>query len=251
MIAYEYPFNESLRTLLRLEHLLNRLAQLVARDGAIDHHYALATLFELLDIAARVELKGELIHELDRQRQQLMAYRGNPAIDEPALEATLARLEQSRTALHALAGKVGQTLMAHEGLMAIRSRMGIPGGSCAFDLPAYHAWQHLDTERRRADLTGWIATLEPLATADQLVLSLLRGAGTVHRAEVRAGQFQMRLPAGRSYQLARLQVDPARGWVPEITGHRLQVAIRLMQPDAEGRLRPLPVDVDLPLILCA
>ena len=29
MILYEYPFNESIRTMLRLEHLFDRLAQLL------------------------------------------------------------------------------------------------------------------------------------------------------------------------------------------------------------------------------
>ena len=39
--------------------------------------------------------------------------------------------------------------------------------------------------------------------------------------------------------------------VPEITGHRLMVSVRLMRPDAEGRLRPVNEDVTLDLALCA
>ncbi|MEP6965626.1 MAG: cell division protein ZapD, partial [Polaromonas sp.] len=45
MILYEYPFNERIRTYLRLEHLLQRLGELVKRESPIDHHYALATIF--------------------------------------------------------------------------------------------------------------------------------------------------------------------------------------------------------------
>ena len=33
--------------------------------------------------------------------------------------------------------------------MSIRSRVGIPGGTCGFDLPAYHAWQHHAPEQRQ------------------------------------------------------------------------------------------------------
>ena len=44
MVLYEYPFNEGIRTMLRLEHLFDRLGQLVPRDAPVDHHFALATL---------------------------------------------------------------------------------------------------------------------------------------------------------------------------------------------------------------
>ena len=40
VILYEYPFNERIRTYLRLEHLFRKLNQLIARDDALDHHYA-------------------------------------------------------------------------------------------------------------------------------------------------------------------------------------------------------------------
>ena len=43
LVLYEYPLNESIRTMLRLEHLLDRLDQLVPRDEAVDHHFALLT----------------------------------------------------------------------------------------------------------------------------------------------------------------------------------------------------------------
>ncbi|WP_310389455.1 cell division protein ZapD, partial [Roseateles sp.] len=48
MVLYEYPFNESIRTMLRLEHLFDRLGQLMARETPLDHHFALVTLFEII-----------------------------------------------------------------------------------------------------------------------------------------------------------------------------------------------------------
>ncbi|HEY6353796.1 MAG TPA: cell division protein ZapD, partial [Burkholderiaceae bacterium] len=49
MILYEYPFQESVRTMLRLEQLFDRIGQLMVRDSAVDHHFALVTLFEIMD----------------------------------------------------------------------------------------------------------------------------------------------------------------------------------------------------------
>jgi hypothetical protein len=46
VILYEYPFNEKIRTYLRLEHQFARLFTLLERLDALDHHFALITLFE-------------------------------------------------------------------------------------------------------------------------------------------------------------------------------------------------------------
>ena len=108
MIVYEYPLNESIRTMLRLEHLFDRLGQLIERDAPVDHHHALATIFEIMDVASRADLKSDLLKELEKHRQQLLGYRGNPAISEAALEAMLARIDGAFARLNQLSGKAGR-----------------------------------------------------------------------------------------------------------------------------------------------
>jgi cell division protein ZapD len=34
----------------------------------VDHHFALATLFEIMDVASRADLKSDLLKDLDRHR---------------------------------------------------------------------------------------------------------------------------------------------------------------------------------------
>ncbi len=250
MVLYEYPFNEGIRTMLRLESLFDRLGQLVPRDPPMDHHFALATVFEIVEVASRADLKSDVLKELERQRTQFLAWRGNPAISEAALDSVIGRIERALAALADQPGKAGQSLMTNEWLMSLRSRIGIPGGTCEFDLPGYHAWQQHAPERRRADLTRWTACLLPLAQALQLVLSLLRDSGSTQRVVAAGGNFQQTLPSGRVYHLLRLQLADD-GLVPEITGHRSIVSVRLMRPDADGRLRPAGGDPSFELTVCA
>ena len=257
MVLYEYPFNESIRTMLRLEHLFDRLGELVSRDSAIDHHFALATIFEIMDVASRADLKSDLLKELERHRSQLQTYRGHPGISEAALDAITGRIDHAFAGLNALQGKAGQMLASNDWLMSIRSRINIPGGTCEFDLPAYYAWQQHAPERRRADLQGWMATLTPMAEGLQVLLGLLRDSGAPQRMVAPAGQYQQNLqsvqnvPHAKAYQLLRVRVDPALGLVPEISGHRLLVSVRFMKPDAEGRLRAAGTDTPFELNLCA
>ena len=249
-VLYEYPFNESIRTMLRLEHLFDRLDTLVRRDAPVDHHFALATLFEIMDVAARADLKSDLLKELERHRSQFQSYRGNPQISEAALDDAIGRIDEAFDGLNQFAGKAGQALTANEWLMSIRSRISIPGGTCEFDLPAYFAWQQHPPARRREDLLRWLAGVLPLARALSVLLGLLRDSGAPQRVAAAGGQYQQGLPPGRVYHLLRVQFDPGTDLVPEITGHRLMVSVRFMRADAEGRLRPASDDVAFNLTLC-
>lgn len=251
LVLYEYPFNESIRTMLRLEHLLDRLDQLLPRGEVVDHHFALVTLFEILDVASRADLKSDLLKELERHRATLQTYRGNPQVSLDALDAVIGDIAQAHAALGQQAGRPGQNLSGIEWLMAVRSRISIPAGTCEFDLPAYYAWQQLDSGQRHADLSHWISSLAPLVQALRLLLRLLREAGSPHKVVALGGQYQQSLAQGRAYQLLRLRIDPALGLVPEITGHRLMVSVRMMKTNGEMRLKPSPEDAAFELALCA
>ena len=237
--------------MLRLEHLFDRLGQLIARDAPVDHHYALATLFEIMDVGSRADLKSDLLKDLDKHKSQLNGYRGNPSISEEALDTVVRRIDSAFGSLNELPGKAGAALASNEWLMSIRSRISIPGGTCEFDLPAYFAWQQHPPQRRRADLIGWVSTLMPLAAALQVLLGLLRESGKPQKVITSSGQYQQSLPPGKSYQLMRVRLDSAEDLIPEISGHRLMVMVRLMRQDADGRLRPAAADASFELSLCA
>jgi len=251
VILYEYPFNERIRTYLRLEHLFRRLGELVPSSSALLHHYALVTIFEIMDVAARADLKSDVLRDLEKHKTFFNSYRGNPAIAEEALDDVVAQLERNFSALNSVAGKSGHALTENEWLMSIRSRVGIPAGTCGFDLPAYYAWQHHSAETRRDDLTRWISTLAPLAESIYLLLKLLRDTDTPYKVIAKSGQFQQTLPQGRSFQLLRLRIDSSWGLVPEISGNRLLVSVRLMRQAVDDRLHLGTEDTPFELTLCS
>ncbi len=251
MILYEYPFNERIRTYLRLEQLFLRLSEFIVRESALDHHFALATIFEVMDVGARADLKSDVLKDLDKQKHLLDAYRNNPAIAAEVLDMVFNQVDHCFTALNNLPGKAGQSLTDNDWLMSIRSRVGIPGGTCAFDLPAYYAWQQHDADQRRADLERWASTLTPLAEAIYLLLKLLRGSSTAQKVIAAGGQFQQNLPQGKTFQLLRMTLDPALGLIPEISGNRLMVSIRLMRHGDDEKLHASQQDTAFELTLCS
>lgn len=251
VILYEYPFNERIRTYLRLEHLFDRMAELVPRAHPLDHHFAIQTIFEIMDVAARADMKSDVLKDIERHKQQLNGYRGNPAISEKALDAVIGQLDDCFQQLTQATGKTGQGLTENDWLMSIRSRISIPGGTCEFDLPSYYHWQHKDPAARQADLDRWSLSLAPLAQGVGMLLKLLRDSGVPQKVVAPGGQFQQNLPQGRTFQLLRLKLDPASGLIPEISGNRLMFSVRLMRQGEDDRLHAAGEDAAFELTLCA
>ena len=251
MILYEYPFNERLRTYLRLEQLYRRLSELLTRAHPVDHHFALITIFEIMDVASRSDLKTDVLKDLERQKNMLDVLRDNPDISQHMLHQVARQVEHCFKAINEQNGRAGQALTENEWLMGIRSRVGIPGGTCGFDLPAYHAWLNLDPRYRQRDLEDWAAELMPLGQSLELILQLLRETGVPQRVAAEQGVFQQAMPAGRSFQLLRLRIDPHLNLVPEISGNRLLVSVRLLKLENGCKPQPCSEDAAFELTLCA
>ncbi len=249
LILYEYPLNERIRTLLRLEDLFERLEFFASREHPLDHHVALVTLFEILDVAGRADLKSDLLQELERQRQALTAFRTNPEVSVEALDRILAEIDDAARELVAVTGKSGQHLRENEWLMSIRSRTIIAGGACEFDLPSYYAWQHRPADARQGDIAGWAAPFRPLYDSLCIVLKLLRESAQRTRLSTQQGSYQQPL-GGRSYQMVQVRLDPATGAIPEISANKYLLWIRFTSQDGDMRPRPYEGTVEFELALC-
>lgn len=249
MITYEYPFNERVRTLLRLEDLFEKTAYFMQLEGAHEHHVALLSLFEILEVAGRADLKMDLIQELERQRQTLLVFRNNPDISEEALSGALYEIEQASAALLGMAGKIGQYLRENDWLMGIKSRAAIPGGVCEFDLPSYHYWLHNAPDFRRDALAGWLKPLFPLRDGLTIVLRLLRASGRPESHVAKAGAFQLML-GGSAAQMVRVSLKLRDPFVPEISANKYVLNIRFTRPEESQRPRICDSDVAFDMVFC-
>jgi cell division protein ZapD len=249
-VLYEYPFNERVRTLLRLEDLFEKLNFFCLQDHSFCHHTALLTLFEVLEVTSRSDLKGELVQELERHKQSLLALRNNPQVAENVLASVLAQIDAAQTGLNATQGRAGQYLRDNEWLMSIRSRAIIPGGTCEFDLPSYHAWLMRPAAERSTDLRTWVGPLAQFSEALGIVLKLLRESAQYSARVAPAGSFQQMLQ-GRTYSLLQVRLDKSLGAIPEISANKYMLWIRFTTADRDLKPRPIERDIEFNLALCS
>ena len=250
MIRYEHPLNERIRTLMRLEDLYRRALFFTGETNPADHHAALTALFEVVDVAARADLKTDILQELERQRQLLAPLRHNPAIEANALNALLSEIDDAAGKLLAQTGKVGQHIRDNEWLMAIKQRTGIPGGACEFDLPAYHHWLNLEAAARQHDLQALLAPLLPIYAGLSIILKLLRDNGKTSRHTAYHGVFQLMLTTAKVSQLLRLSLAKDLPCVPEISANKYALNIRFVGLAGMDRGSVYEGDVEFDLMFC-
>ena len=249
MITYEYPLNERIRTLLRLEDLFERTLHFINGSSPQEHHVALITLFEILEVAGRADLKFDLVQELERQRQILLSFRNNPQISEDALSGALYEIEQASSGLLAMQGKIGQYLRENEWLMSIKNRAAIPGGVCEFDLPGYHYWLHRSADARQESLSNWVKPMLPISQGISIVLRLLRSSGHPDTQLAKRGLFQLML-GGRTAQMLRLTVNEGDHYIPEISANKYAINIRFTDPESDTRPKQTEADISFSLTFC-
>jgi cell division protein ZapD len=250
VISYEFPLTEKVRTLLRLEDLFARMEHFTDHEQSVGHHAALMTMFEILEVISRADLKSDLLQELERQKRVLSNLHNNPAISEQALEAILAEIEQSSGLLLAMSGKIGQHLRENEWLMGIKQRAVMPGGTCEFDLPSYHYWQAQDANSRRANLRSWLDPLLPLHTALKIILRLLRENGKVFQFTAHQGTFQQ-MQGGRVAHMLRVRLNRNLSCIPEVSANKYTINIRFIAANYAAKSTLFEQDVPFELTFCS
>lgn len=249
MIRYEHPLNERIRTLLRLEDLFKKIDFFSVKDSPFDHHCALMTLFEILDIINRADIKSDLLQELERQKQILETLRENPDISESALDNVLDNIQTTFRSMLKISGKAGGHLLDNEWLMSIKQRTSLLGGICQFDLPSYQYWLNLDPVQRRKDFNEWLAPLLPIRNAFDIVLYLLRSSGKTTQNIAHQGIFQQ---PGSEYiaHMLCISINEDIPCVPEISANKYALNIRFVPSQSGQRTKVYEKDVAFDLTFC-
>lgn len=252
-VVYEHPLNERLRTLLRLEFLMETASTAMERQQTIDSRMAVEAFIETLNVLERGELRSEVIKELDRLATET-AYMGTQGLW--STHRVQEEAEQCRQLLRRVGepdAAMGQELREDELLGLIAQRFGIGTGTCNFDLPSYHRWLSRPYAERRADMQRWFDSFADLRDAVLFALRLQREAGIFADEVAESGAWQQRTPYGnRATQMLRLQAPMADSVMPEISGNHHLVTIRfLRQPDTRVRPAPAQADIHFRLARCA
>ena len=245
-VTYEQPLNERIRTLLRLEFLFEQANAHTYRHSAWDNRAAINAIFDIVNVFGRADLKTEIMKELERQALFLEKLAENPQVDKRRLEGVLDEMDVLIDRLHGLKAQ-DMDIRNNEFLSSIKQRNHIAGGSCDFDLPAYHYWLTQPEDKRVLDMQHWTQPFEPIHQSVNLILRLIRDSAQTSNEIAEAGFFQKSLDPSTTCQLIRVNMPGDNLCFPEISGGKHRFTIRFMQ--TAFKERPTQCDQDIPFTL--
>jgi len=250
IITYEQPLNELIRVCLRLENLFNQIEFGLSSDSRWQSQMCISALIDMVCVLDRPDLKGKMSQEVSRLNALLMRMQQRTGIDQLALDSIINQLGQLYSWLQGTTGKLGQELRENEFLCYLRPRIGIAGGACSFDTPAFHHWLHLPIEQRRGDVDSWLTELSGIKKMFTLVLKLIRES-SIHQNKVATdGFYSTSLDPSMPFQLVRIEVQRARNVFPEVSVGRHRVNVRFWEPNFNARPQQVNEDVNFRLTCC-
>lgn len=247
-ITYEYPLNERIRTLLRLNFLFERAE--FGKTGNSEWHArtAVDALLDIIDLLTRSDVRAELQKELERQRSTLSQLRGLPGVKGQQLQTVLEQADRVSKALREAPPGLPASMRDNAFLTAISQRAGVLGGTCAFDLPGYHLWLQSPVTERQALIKEWLSGFEAISEGSALVLRVLRQSADPIDEVAAGGSYNAKLDPNTAIQMLRVRMDRTTQCFPEISGSRHFCTIRFLHQPSQGE-RPKQVDHDVPFIL--
>lgn len=250
-LVFEHPLTERMRTFLRMEAVLAETRERMAQTSPADGRAGLASLLELTALTERGELKREILTELDRQRVFLARIADSAEVDSARLNQALGALEQVQKSVEGLPERLGQNLKSNEFLASVRSRSTIPGGTCAFDLPALHCWLARPAAERESDYARWLNELAPVEEALAVLLRHIREAAEPQPVTASEGVYEYSPPSDNPPALLRIILPAEQALFPQVSAGKHRVTIQFQRwAGAETRPKTLRRDVAFILAVC-
>jgi len=243
-IVFEQPLNERIRTFMRIEHLSTRCNYCLDQTTPWGSHLSLSALIELINLISRGDLKQEILKELSRQLNTLDGFVKTEKIDRDKLQDLIDTHEQLISEMSAINGQLLLSTKENEFIKAFSQRASIPGGTCDFDLPAYHFWLAQDINSRQQALREWVAPLELIQRSITTCLNLIRTSTTHEDCIAEQGFYQRTLDSGQPSQILRVAVDRELGCFPEISAGKHRFSIRFMNQH-DLKLTPKQVQLNM------
>src|SRR5690625_7262852 len=92
----------------------------------LQHQVAVATLFDVLELTDRVDLRGMVLQDIERQRNAMQALREHPGVSAEALDAMFPGLQQVAEPL-AEQGRIAEDPRDNGWLQSLRGSVKVHG----------------------------------------------------------------------------------------------------------------------------
>ena len=253
MITFEFPLNERIRRLLRIEEIYQKFEHQLKNTHDYFEFSCFNTLFEIVQLVSRSDLKIDFLQELERQEKKQLVLLDHQGLKEGQLDPKeiISTIQVARKKLENIDVKPGFNFNNNLFLEEVKKRISSPGGLLDVDFPNFRNWSIQKTRKSKLeDFKTWAQPLMVFKDAASVILLILRYQCQVESIKAKEGKHQQTIDPLKTFDLIRLELENALNIYPEISANKYTVNVFFNQLNKELKKEPVKSNLEFKYSIC-
>ena len=253
MIAFEFPLNERIRRLLRIEEIYQKFEHQLKNTHDYFEFGCFNTLFEIVQLVSRSDLKIDFLQELERQEKKQSTLQSDQALKEEQLDLKkiISMIQVARKKLENIDVKPGFNFNNNLFLEEVKKRITSPGGLLDVDFPNFHNWTIQKTRKSKLeDFKSWSEPLMVFKDAASVLLLILRNQCHIELLKAKEGKHQKTIDPLKTFDLIRLEVEKTLDVYPQISANKYTVNIFFNELNKELKKEAVKLNLEFKYSIC-
>jgi len=224
-IIYEQPVAENIRNFLKCEYLFEKFNAALLQEDLWGVKTSISTLLEMSDFIMRINLKIELLKDLEKCMLYFKTLSNNNNFDIIELDEFISKIEEAINMLNNIDSSPSKLIVDNDFLMQIKNKIHIPAGDNFFDMPSYLNFLSSSKSSIIEHINAWYEPFNPLISASRLILNARRNTSDFVPYTSSKSYFEKKLDKNSRVDLVRIRLLKKDNIYPVISVNRQNINV--------------------------
>ena len=224
-IIYEQPVAENIRNFLKCEYLFEKFNAALSQEDLWGVKSSISTLLEMSDFIMRINLKIELLKDLEKCMLYLKIHANNDNVNIIELDGYISKIEAVINMINNINESPSKLISNNEFLMHINNKIHIPAGDNFFDMPAYLNFLSSSKSSIIEHINIWYEPFSPLILASKLILDIRRNTADFVLRTSSKSYFEQKIDKNSRVDLVRIKILKKDNIYPVISVNSQNISV--------------------------
>ena len=235
-IIYEQPVSENVRNFLKCEYLSEKFNYSLRQDNIWSIKSSINTLIAMSDFIFRINIKMELLKELERNIAFLNYLKDDESIELSKYDEFYSDIKSHIETLNNDDNNPSKSINDNDFLMQIKSKYHRPAGNNFFDMPAYLNFLSSNKTLIIDNINDWYSPLNTIFLSSTLILDIKRTISKFENISIADSYFEMKLDKSIKVDLVRIKLEKNMNIYPDISASAQNINILFKTSYGKNRL---------------
>ena len=216
-VVYEQPVAENIRSFLKCEYLHEKINSSLSLESIWSIKSSISALLEMSDFSQRINLKVELLKELEKISFTLQKLNKDNEIELSKFDAYKTEVDRCLANLNDINDNPSKTILDNDFLMLVKSKLHIPAGDNFFDMPSYLNFLSSNKTFILENINNWYSPFKPIFISSILLLDFKRTISKFEYFSSNDSYFEMKLDKSDKTDLVRIKLEKNINIYPDIS----------------------------------